>query len=126
MNRRHYDLFMLCVVSALYFINQIIKSEIPQGIVGYFVRCYANDVLCGVLIMSYSNLILSYARRPLKPFEKYRHIFAYVFVCGLFWEYGARFIKPSATLDMFDIVAYIVGATIYWSIQQARNIERAG
>lgn len=82
---------------------------------------YFNDILAGIYFPVIMNIILP-LNKPL--FKNIWAIESLLFICGLFWEYVAPFLKPTATTDKLDIVAYMFGGLIFWSITKLSDKYR--
>lgn len=76
-------------------------------------KCYFNDVLCGILFLAYCNLLL--IRKHLL-IDKLWVIESILFCCGLFWEIVAPLYVNYSVGDPIDIVAYMFGGFVYWTI----------
>ena len=78
-----------------------------------FLVSYLNDVLAGVLILSYTNLLLHLVKRVM---SKLLTIFAFILCCSCVWEFVAPYFKGGAVFDWFDFVAYQLGGLLYWGV----------
>lgn len=96
---------------ALYAINKngFFYAIHPQG---------HNDFSAGVLMCSYTHIILCLAKdkKYAEYFERFNYLMLFILGCGVFWEYTPAFIKDNAVADILDIVAYVIGAITYWVI----------
>ena len=109
-----FDITLLCCCSVLYVVNVLLIR--PGGSV-FFVS-YFNDVCCGVWFVSYSNIWLGRIGRRI---TKLKWIFPYIMACGCGWEYLGPIINSAQVSDMLDIVAYLIGALVYWLLEQCRR-----
>ena len=110
----------LIIVSSLllYIGNQHIKEWMlwPRWI-KLVLTCYFNDILAGVLIISYTNFILSFYNGGSKEIRSIKYIELLVLVCGLFWEYISPIFRTDQVTDPIDILAYLAGGIIYYVIR---------
>lgn len=84
-------------------------------IVNYFLHCYFNDVIGGMVVMFCVDLIISLAYTEF--YLKYWHVLLIILGCGVFWEYVTPLYRKDSVSDIFDIVAYVVGGILFWKIQ---------
>lgn len=108
-----------CII--LYTINNFTKNNIICIPIKIFMCSYFNDILAGIYFPVIMNIILP-LNKPL--FKNIWAIESLLFICGLFWEYVAPFLKPTATTDKLDIVAYMFGGLIFWSITKLSDKYR--
>lgn len=106
---------VLTVASLLYLLNNIIFKEITAGLLHHFLKCYFNDVLAPIWVLSYSNILL---RKKKIAMVRLSEILSFTFCCGLIWEYFAPLVKESAVTDIWDLFAYIWGGIIFWFLQK--------
>ena len=77
---------------------------------GLFFVSYYNDVCCGIWFVAYSNLLLRHIGKRL---DKLYVVIPYLFVWSLMWEYIGPYIKATSITDSHDILAYLLGGSIY-------------
>ena len=94
----------------LYILNKISLSKYSLFMSGYF-----NDILAGILLIAFTNLMFGFIN---KSIYKFVHIEIYLFAVGIFWEYITPLYKTSSISDPIDILAYMVGGFIYWIINK--------
>lgn len=114
------DLGILTLCAILFYANEYLITPFisysASGTIWYYlITSHANDFLGGVAFMTYTNLLLSLVRPELR-FKKLASIAVYIFFCGLFWEYIAPLFVANSISDPLDILAYLIGATLYWAI----------
>ena len=109
------DLSVIAVVSLLYLTNQSVKNNIDIEIIGSFLRCYFNDLICGIAFPAYCNLLL---RTKNKSLEKLWKIVLLLVICGTVWETIPVIVFNHGVSDIFDIICYIVGGILYYIIQK--------
>ena len=93
-------------------------SFVELIVLGHF-----NDFLGGIAFMAYTNLLISLVQ----PRYRIRNPLigsAYIFCCGLFWEYAAPLFVPDSVSDPWDVLAYCLGAGMYWVIMGAKQMIR--
>ena len=105
---------IICLV--IYVINRLLKSHITIPVIGYFCRCYLNDFICGIGFCAYFNYILQKGNG--KALEKYYQIFIMIFCIGMLWEYFFPIIIPYSISDKYDVLAYVLGGSIYYLLNK--------
>lgn len=73
--------------------------------------------------MAYTNLLLDLVK-PEARFKRILPIVIFMLFCGLFWEFVAPLALPTSTADSFDLIAYELGAVVYYGIN--RLVYRKG
>lgn len=109
------DLSVIEVVAVLYLINQSVKNNVNVEFIGSFLRCYFNDIICGIAFPAYCDLLL---RTKNKSLDKLWKIVLLLFICGIAWEIVPVIFFNHGVSDVFDIVCYIVGGMLYYFIQK--------
>ncbi len=114
------DLTILAVGFVLYTLNNLLLKPLTlPPLASWLVRGHLNDALCGLAFMAYTNCLFDVVR----PAARVRSPWvaaAYMFGCGLFWEFVAPLVKPS-TSDWADVASYVIGALLYWLVDRARR-----
>ena len=106
--------FYLAIISfSLYCVNQRYLKAHTEGGIHYFLQCHFNDILAGLLLLSYSNFFLTMLG---KPIARLHHIMLYCIGVGLFWEYAIPLVKASSVSDPIDILCYVFGGMVYWCL----------
>lgn len=100
------------VVIALYIINKFYLNRVLNIL---FFRFYFNDMLGGILIVTYSNVILQFSNYK-DALMKLHNILIFTLVVGLFWEYFTPLYYRVSVSDPLDVVAYMLGGVIYYLI----------
>ena len=72
-----------------------------------------NDFLASILILAYINICLSFIDYELRSLHI---LIAIILIISFVWEYIAIFIKPHSVCDYLDVIAYLIGAIVYWKI----------
>lgn len=120
-------IFDSCVLAAcclLFYANNLFLKEAiapGTGLLSLLAHNHLNDFLGGIAFLGYTNLLLDLFR-PNVRICKLPVCLAYIFACGLFWEYLAPFFVPGSVGDPLDLVAYVCGSAVYWALAQL--IER--
>ncbi len=107
------DILLIIFTSILYIMNNVILKHIFTGILRYFFVCYFNDLICPLFLLSYTNLLLVTVKKKIISFT---NILFFIVPAGLIWEYFAPLVKPSATIDVYDLLCYFVGGVLYYFI----------
>ncbi len=109
-----FDITVLLLCSILYWVNILFIR--PCGLL-FFVS-YFNDVCCGVWFVSYSNILLALIRRRI---YELKWMLPYIIACGCTWEFLGPILNCSRIYDLMDIIAYSIGALVYWVLEQCRR-----
>ena len=110
------DFLIIVVSSFLYVINKTVIIRYSRGLINYLFRCYFNDFLAGLLIITLINILIILAFS--KKIGSFFQTMIIILIIGLFWEYAPNLIKENAVSDLWDIVAYEVGGLLYWIIHK--------
>ncbi len=101
----------------LYFINRFfIKPYISIPVLSYLSKCHINDFFGGIVFCAYYNIIMLLAEK--KPIEKFSEVFVVILIVGIIWEFIFPIFLSYSTSDIFDVIAYIFGGTIYYFIKR--------
>ena len=101
----------LCFI--LYLVNNyLIKPFYGLPLTGN----YFNDILAGIVLLSFSNILLSFYSGKDILIKKFYIMMVFLLAAGLFWEYVTPLYKPGAVSDVLDIPAYMTGGIIYYVI----------
>lgn len=82
--------------------------------VDYFLSCYFNDLTGSIGFTAFADFMLHFCGRGL---DKYWQILCLTISFGILWEVVTPMFRPSSVGDFFDVVAYVVGGSIYYGIQ---------
>ena len=118
---RRGDLLLVLGPLALYALNQQVKTRVTVRVLGYLLRCHANDYLGGIAFAAYLNLILSLSRWPEKRLRRPGELVVLGLLCGLCWECIAPLFLPDSVGDPLDVVAYVLGTLSYWLLWGRRT-----
>lgn len=113
-----FDAALLICCAALFYANSLVVIKwlaemFPESIAAYVAQCHLNDLLGGLAFMCYANILISLVK-PEVRFKTLKATIIFMTLCGIFWEYVAPLFIVASTSDPFDILAYVLGATLYW------------
>lgn len=74
-----------------------------------FFKGYLNDLLAPILLLAFSNFLLSFYNKELKG----KYIYIMIVICSMYWEFITPLYKKDSVCDILDIVMYMCGASIY-------------
>jgi len=120
-----FDVLALGIGLALFAVNTYLFKPFlvaDSGILSAFLCNYANDVLGGFSFAAYTNVLFD-AVKPEYRLRSLLAVLAYIFLCGLFWEFAAPLFIAHSVSDWFDVAAYVAGGFVYW-IANARAVEK--
>lgn len=80
----------------------------------YFFNNYFNDVLAIILLLSFSNILLSLYQGGKMVLHRFPFILIFTLCVGILWEYITPLYRVDCTSDLFDLAAYVLGAAIYY------------
>jgi hypothetical protein len=80
--------------------------------------------LAGVVLLSISNILLSFYSGKDLIIRKFYVMMIFLLAAGLFWEYVTPLYKPGAVSDVQDIPAYLTGGVVYFVITKTENLLR--
>lgn len=96
----------------LYLLNRLWLKTAVSGSLRWFLTCYFNDILAGIVLLAITSILLLAAGRP--PLKKWAHSALLLLAAGLVWECLAPFWKPGAVFDWWDFAAYQAGGLLYF------------
>lgn len=105
------DLALLVLSSFLYLLGRFWLRWTVQGWLHWFLVCYYSDVLAGVFILSWLDLMLAAGRRG--RVHSWKQTVPFLLACGVVWECMAPLWKAGAVFDLWDFVAYQAGGALY-------------
>lgn len=103
-------IFMICIL--LYLFNIFIFSEINNEFT-YFFNCYFNDLIAPLLLFSYTNFIMSFLKLKIYSLK---YLLIMILISSFVWEFAIKYIKPNSVTDPIDLIFYLLGTIVYWSI----------
>lgn len=105
------DAVLCAAAGGFYLVNRLWLRETAGGWLGWFLRCYANDLFAGLALAAWLDLLLRRAARP--PLRSWKGIFLYLLLCGAVWELLAPLWKSGAVFDPWDFLAYQAGGALF-------------
>ncbi len=110
---------LCCGFSLLvYCINNVILKKQCAGLLGYFFRCYLNDLLAPIFVLALTGIILGQIGYELKKFWL---IMLIGLSAAFVWEFIIPLIKSDSVTDPYDLLCYAGGTMGYYLI---RKIEK--
>lgn len=118
-NRINFYILNISILSLsvlLYLINiYVIKGTYASTL---FFKNYFNDVLAGIVLLSYTKILLSFYSGKYYLKEKLHWYLLFILPAGLFWEFVTPLYKKSSVADITDILFYLVGGVIYFYLER--------
>lgn len=107
------NVIVIIVGLCLYVTNQrLVKPNICCFITdGYF-----NDALGMSILIAYSNSLITLCCQRSLLICGFCRIIIFTILVGLFWEYLTPLYRADSASDPFDILAYLIGAIVYYLI----------
>ena len=93
----------------VYLVNQVVLKKLKIHILSIFFNYYFNDLLAPILLITYSNFLLSFQNKEIKGIG----VFIFIGVCAIGWEFITPIFIKTSVSDLWDIVMYLSGASIY-------------
>lgn len=108
------DIVRLFIGATFYGLNKLFAKSVITSVPLWTKFChnYLNDTIAGFAFPAYCNLVFRLFHR--RRFERLWSIIGMVLFAGAFWEIVPPFVFKHGVSDPYDIVAYCIGATIYW------------
>lgn len=100
-SRKQLDECIMGVTLILYLLNRFaLKPNLGSSVFSYLMKYYFNDYLGGILIVAYSNFVLSLSIYSYR-ITSITACTGSMLLCGLFWEYIFPLIYPRGTTEYF-------------------------
>ncbi|MBN1633489.1 MAG: hypothetical protein JW917_04915 [Ignavibacteria bacterium] len=115
------NFFLLGVCFALYLVNNYLIKPYCSS---FFTDNHFNDVLAGILLLSISNVLLSFYSKKDFVMKKFYLMMIFLLAAGLFWEYVTPLYNADAVSDVKDIPAYLTGGVVYYIIVKTEKLLR--
>ena len=112
--RREFLIFAGAI--CLYVCNELIFKKLPLH-KSLFFSNHFNDMLAPALLLSYSTVLVTIA--GFARIIRFWRVFALTLACGVFWEYVTPLYLARSTSDPLDLVFYMVGFFVYWTIAKS-------
>ncbi len=101
----------VCAAAGLFYLaNRLWLGRWAEGLAGWFLSCYANDIWAGLAMAAWLDLLLGLGRLPAL---RWRHVVPYLLACGFVWECLAPLWKAGAVFDPWDFLAYQAGGLLW-------------
>lgn len=120
-------LVVFIIAVSLALVNKYFINVGNTGVLSTFMNWYFNDIVgaCGYCsYCDYASVLFTE-----KSLTRYS-LFLLILISGIVWEYITPMFREDTISDVYDIVAYIIGAGIYivirnvFSFVQQRKIMR--
>ncbi len=121
MSRIKWNWLTLAAALLFYLFNRFCLIPGTTGVIHWFLRCYANDLWAGAVMLAWFDLLLHWARLP--ALNAWKASISLLLGCGLFWEFLSPLWNPQAVCDPWDLLAYELGG-ILWLYLMKRNTAR--
>lgn len=115
------NLKILITALIIYLLNEIIVKKITSY---NFAFNYLNDSLSFVILLSYSNILLSFYRQKDIRIKNPIIIFVFVIITGLFWENVTPIYNKRSTGDVFDLLFYLLSGAFYYILIRLFDKEK--
>lgn len=118
-NLGHCDSFIILNAVVLvscflvYLANQYCFKRLSDH---FIIHGYLNDFLAMPLLLSYSNILIFVGKRHRILLTTLKSVIPFTILVGLFWEYVTPLYRSSKCCDPYDLIAYILGSLMYWTI----------
>lgn len=116
--RRGLDLALCLGAGLFYLLNVHVLRGSVGGALGWFLACYANDVVAGLAICAWLDLLLSLGRLP--PVASWKVTVPFLLLCALVWEVLTPLWKPEAVGDPWDLLAYQAGGLVWLAVRRVK------
>lgn len=117
--QKNFNICIFCCAVLAYFFNELFLKKYTSGAVLYFFVCYFNDILAGVLMLSFTNYLLVCSKHSL--ISSFLHIIIFILICSVFWEFAHTFLPTGGIFDPYDFVAYSFGGIFYFILLKLHN-----
>lgn len=121
--RDRLNTFTLFAAGIFYLVNRLWLLGRAGEPLGWFLRCYANDLWAGAAILAWTDLLLGWGGLP--RLRSWRRTVPLLLVCGLVWEVLAPLWKAGAVFDPWDFLAYQLGGALWLAAVQVLNFPLA-
>lgn len=105
------DIFSIFISVSIYCLNYYIFKPCLEGKIGYFCKCYLNDLVCPLFFFAISNCLLKIINKRIVGF---RAIILFGLLMSFFWEYIGPVLNRNSVSDPIDIIFYMTGSVLYW------------
>ena len=95
--------------------GRVFRSAQQTGLFNWFIHGYLNDILAGILILAYANLIIGLTPLFDRVIVSPSQIAIFITAAGCYWEFITPLYRQH-TADAYNLVAYGFGAALYYAI----------
>ena len=103
---------IICMALIIFLINKC-TDLLP----GTFSAYHLNDLIAGIVIVSWSNLVISFSNYAFR-FNTIIRIILLEFISCFSWEIVAPILLPNSTRDIIDCACYMCGGLIYFLLRK--------
>ena len=113
---RRWNLLAASGAMLLYIVNQVILKDYFSGkagipMIGYFCRCYLNDLLYPLFFLGFCEILLIWIDREIRSFPG---LVLLAMSAGLLFEFAGPLVRADAVSDPLDLVCYLTGTCVYY------------
>ena len=113
------------IVIVVYTLNRFVfKSIAGDNIIGNIIKYHLNDFLGAVLILVYTNLLISLTGKEEYMINTLLKCVILGAVACVFWEGLAPMVLSYSTADVLDCIAIMLGSLLYWVIIRDGSIKK--
>ena len=104
---------LICIFFSLlvYFFNKAFLIKSLNGNIGIFCRSHLNDLFCPLFLLGIVNILFAWVDKEIKS---YIGCISFVMASGCVWEFFSPLINQKSVTDLWDLLAYFIGANIYF------------
>lgn len=115
LKKNKFDMICCKVSIFIFCLNKGFLIKNYKGDIGYFFKCYLNDLMAPLFVLAISSMLLRWA-----GYETVK--FWIIMIIGMFaaviWEFVIPFVKMNSVMDVFDLFCYFVGTIVYYGIRE--------
>lgn len=111
--QKHLSLILCVVCFSACVCNKLLHFTCRDPYIDSFLSCYFNDLIGSIGFAAFSDFLLRLCGKEL---NKYRQILILMLFCSVVWEIITPIFRSSTVGDIFDMVAYVLGGSIYYGI----------
>ena len=113
MIKKYFILFLICVFYLIHLFLKFSQSAVPKWFSNYFA-----DLLCLPILLSFALLVLRYLKKNQFLWLNYQQIIFAFFYTSILFEFILPKYNTSYTSDLFDVLAYGMGAVCFYFFQE--------
>ncbi len=100
---------------AVYIFNQLVLKKAGIPVIGFFLKCYLNDLACPLFYLGVCQILLIWAGREITSFIK---LLILCMSAGVLWECAGPLVRGNLIADPWDLFCYFAGTCIYYLIMR--------